>query len=244
MNGKKMKRAVVLLSGGIDSATVAALIKSQGFDVFALSIHFGQRHACELDAARKLVAQIGVTEHRILDMHLGQLGGSSLTDSRMEVPKGQISLSRNEREDAVAGKAGVQKHIANTYVPARNTIFLSLALAYAEVVGAYDIFYGANCIDYSNYPDCRPEYIDAFNKLTDLATAKGVLGQNFRIHAPLLKMTKAEIIRAGMELGVDYGLSHSCYDPIDGLACGQCDSCLLRKRGFIEAKVEDPTCYA
>jgi 7-cyano-7-deazaguanine synthase len=223
--------AVVLLSGGLDSATVAALASRDGFDVHALSFRYGQRHALELDAASKVAAHIGVAEHRVVDVDLRAFGGSALT-ADIPVPKGRPV-------DAVAD-------IPVTYVPARNTIFLSFALAFAEVLGSSDVFIGVNALDYSGYPDCRPEYIAAFEVMGRLATKAGVEGtQHLRIHAPLVDMTKADIIRAGVDLGVDYGMTLSCYDPAaDGAACGSCDACQLRARGFADAGIADPTRYA
>ncbi|GBC60434.1 7-cyano-7-deazaguanine synthase QueC [Desulfonema ishimotonii] len=225
------KKAVVLSSGGLDSSTVIAIAKDQGYTVHSLSFFYGQRHAFELEAARKVAGAMGVAKHLVVEADLKKIGGSALTDD-IEVPK-----SRNEAE--MAGEIPV------TYVPARNTVFLSYALAWAEVLGASDIFIGVNAVDYSGYPDCRPEYIAAFERMANLATKAGVEGKTvLRIHAPLMRMTKADIIRKGTELGVDYGITHSCYDPSpEGLACGQCDSCLLRKKGFAEAGVPDPTRY-
>jgi 7-cyano-7-deazaguanine synthase len=225
------KPAVVLLSGGLDSTTTAALARQQGFALHALSVDYGQRHRFELEAARRVANALGVQRHVVLAVDLAQLGGSALTDA-IAVPK--------DRE------AGEMAHgIPVTYVPARNTVLLSLALAYAETVGAADIFLGVNAIDYSGYPDCRPEFIAAFQSLADLATKAGVEGRlRFTIHAPLIRWTKAEIIRRGMELGVDYGLTRSCYDPDpSGLSCGHCDACLLRRKGFAEAGAEDPVEY-
>jgi 7-cyano-7-deazaguanine synthase len=225
------RRATVLLSGGLDSATTAAIARNEGYDLFALSFDYGQRHRFELDAARRVAAEMGVCEHRVVSIDLGQFGGSALTTGAA-VPK--------DRTDD-------QMHtgIPITYVPARNTVFLSLALAYAEVIGAADIFIGVNAIDYSGYPDCRPEYIAAFEQMANLATKAGVEGSlRFKIHTPLVLLSKADIIRRGVELGVDYSLTHSCYDPDEqGRACGRCDSCLLRHRGFAEAGVPDPTSY-
>ena len=214
-----MPKAVVLLSGGLDSATTLAIAKSQGFDCYALSFRYGQRHAAELDAARRVAKQVGVTQHVILDIDLRQFGGSALT-SDIAVPKDRAP------DDS----------IPVTYVPARNTIFLSFALAWAEVLGAQDIFIGVNALDYSGYPDCRPEYIAAYQRMADLATKAGVEGSRLRIHTPLIQMTKAQIIRKGRELDVDFDLTLSCYDPTpDGKPCGHCDACLLRARGFAEA---------
>ena len=224
------RRAVVLLSGGIDSATCLAIARSQGFEPICLSIDYGQRHQIELKRAREIARAAGA-EFRVVSVDLRAIGGSSLT-GEFPVPK-----SRSTSEMASG--------IPVTYVPARNTIFLALALGMAEVVGAQDIFIGVNAIDYSGYPDCRPEFIRAFESLARLATRAGVEGARCSIHAPLSAMTKAQIIREGAKLGVDYSLTHSCYDPApDGAACGQCDSCILRRRGFEEAGVADPTRYA
>jgi 7-cyano-7-deazaguanine synthase len=228
----KEKKAVVLSSGGLDSTTVMALARSEGYTLYSLSFRYGQRHALELEAAQRVARALGAKEHLVIPIDLGKIGGSALTENR-DIPKG--------REESA-----LMEEIPVTYVPARNTIFLSLALAWAEVLGAADIFIGVNALDYSGYPDCRPEYIEAFERLANLATKAGVEGKiKFRIQAPLIRLTKAEIIRKGLALGVDYGLTHSCYDPApDGRACGQCDSCLLRKKGFREAGVPDPAAYA
>lgn len=222
------KKAVILLSGGLDSATVLAIACSEGYETFALSFSYGQRHAWELEAARRVAAALGASEHRVASIDLRAFGGSALTD-QIDVPKGRAT-------DEMAHGIPV------TYVPARNTIFLSFALAWAEVLGSNDIFIGVNALDYSGYPDCRPEFIEAFEKMANLATKAGVEGrQNLKIHTPLIAMTKAQIIRRGAELGVDYGLTSSCYDPSPaGEPCGQCDSCLLRKKGFRECGIEDP----
>ena len=226
-----MKHAVVLLSGGLDSATTLALATAQGYDTYALSFDYGQRHAIELKAARNLAKSLGAKQHRVVKIDNGIFAGSALTDD-IDVPK-----ARSENEMATG--------IPVTYVPARNTIFLSYALAWAEVLGASDIFLGVNAVDYSGYPDCRPEFLRAFEQLANLATRAGVEGSRFAIHAPLLKLSKAEIIRRGLSLGVDYALTHSCYDPSnDGLACGVCDSCQLRLKGFREAGLADPIRYA
>jgi len=224
--------AVVLLSGGLDSATTAAVARREGFDLYAISFDYGQRHRFELDAARRVAASLGIRDHRVVKIDLSQFGGSALT--------GDAAVPKDRSEDEM------RKGIPITYVPARNTVFLSLALAYAEVTAAADIFIGVNAVDYSGYPDCRPEFIAAFERLANLGTRAGVESLlQFKIHTPLLLMTKAEIIRRGVELGVDYGLTFSCYDPdTQGRACGRCDSCLLRKRGFAEAGVADPTVYA
>lgn len=221
------KIAVVLLSGGLDSATVAAMARHEGFAVHAMTISYGQRHAVEIDAARRVVSGLGLAKHVFVDIPLAQWGGSALTDSTA-VPKGR---------DA----AEMEAEIPVTYVPARNTVFLSFALGYSEVVGARDIFAGMNQVDYSGYPDCRPAFVSAFENLANLATKAGVEGDRFRIHAPLMDMNKAEIIRRGEELGVDFAWTHSCYDPSpDGRACGECDSCLIRKRAFAELGRLDP----
>lgn len=225
------KKAVVLLSGGLDSATVAAIAKSEGFDVYVLSFNYGQRHSVELTAAEKVTQQLGLSERRIANLDLRTFGGSALTDN-IDVPK--------DRDEAT-----MDSDIPVTYVPARNTIFLSFALAYAEVIGSKDIWIGVNALDYSGYPDCRPDYIAAYENMANLATKAGVTeAEKLRIRTPLLHMTKADIIKAGSALGVDYGLTISCYDPSpDGKACGHCDSCLLRKKGFEQAGVTDPTPY-
>jgi 7-cyano-7-deazaguanine synthase len=221
-------KAVILLSGGLDSATVLAIAKNEGRECLALSIVYGQRHGVEIDAAKRVAAAIGVAEHDIHQLDLRVFGASALT-SDIDVPK-----------DAV-GASGIPM----TYVPARNTIFLSLALGYAEAREAAEIWIGVNALDYSGYPDCRPEFIDAFQQVIWKGTRSGVERQEPRLIAPLLHMTKGEIIRLGTELGVNYGITHSCYDPApDGKACGHCDSCILRRKGFEEAGVEDPTAYA
>jgi 7-cyano-7-deazaguanine synthase len=224
-------RSVVLLSGGLDSATILAIAQSQGYECHALSFRYGQRHAVELEAARHLATEIGAAEHVIVDIDLRLFGGSALTDN-ISVPKG--------RDLEEMGSA-----IPVTYVPARNTIFLSFALAWAEVLESSHIFIGVNALDYSGYPDCRPEYIAAYEQMANLATKAGVEGRTqLKIHTPLIHMTKAQIIRTGTDLGVDYGHTLSCYDPTaSGEACGECDSCLLRKKGFAEAGVADPTRY-
>src|SRR5262245_2570783 len=224
------RRSVVLLSGGLDSATALAVANRDGYSCYALTVSYGQRHVVELEAARRVAASLEATEHRVVPIDLRLFGGSALT-GELAVPKG-----RDEKEMAAS--------IPVTYVPARNTIFLSLALAYAEVLGAFDVHVGVNFLDYSGYPDCRPEFIAAFEALANVATKASVEGGRFRIHAPLITMSKADIIRLGATLNVDYSLTHSCYDPTpDGLACGRCDSCLLRKKGFAEAGVADPTPY-
>jgi 7-cyano-7-deazaguanine synthase len=227
-----MGAAIVLLSGGLDSATTAAIARAEGFDeLYALSFRYGQRHAIELEAARRVARALGVRRHLVLDLDLGGMGGSALTDPGLDVPKGRAP------EQMAHG-------IPITYVPARNTIFLSYALAWAEVLGVSDLFLGVTSLDYSGYPDCRPEFIEAFERLASLATRAGVEGGKLRIHTPLIRLTKAQIIRKGLELGVDYGLTHSCYDPApDGSACGLCDSCQLRLKGFAEAGASDPIRY-
>jgi len=219
------RRAVVLLSGGLDSCTAAAMAKADGFELYALTIAYGQQHAAELEAARRVARALGVDRHIELQLDLSAFGGSSLTGSG-PVPK-----------DRAIDQAG----IPSTYVPARNTVFLSLALAWAEAIGATDIFIGVNAVDYSGYPDCRPAFIEAFEQTAALATRAGVEGARFTVHAPLINLTKGEIIRRGLSLGLDYGLTHSCYDPRPGGApCGRCDSCALRARGFAEAGLPDP----
>jgi 7-cyano-7-deazaguanine synthase len=226
-----LKKAVVLSSGGLDSTTAMAIARYQGFEIYSLSFSYGQRHAFELEAAQKVADALGVNEHLVINMDLNKIGGSSLTDD-IDVPK--------ERDEQA-----MAREIPVTYVPARNTIFLSFALAWAEVLESSDIFIGVNAVDYSGYPDCRPEYVDAFERMANLATKAGVEGiTKIRIRTPLISLTKAQIIQKGMELGVDYALTHSCYDPSpQGLACGECDSCFLRKKGFKEANVKDPTKY-
>jgi len=227
----KRDKAVVLLSGGLDSTTVLAIAKSQGFRTFAISFNYSQRHSVEIDSAKRIANALTVEQHLILNIDLGAIGGSALTD-RIPVPKDR-------------GVQEISSGIPVTYVPARNTIFLSYAVAWAEVLGAEDIFIGVNALDYSGYPDCRPEYITAFEKMANLATKAGVEGKlNLKINAPLITMSKAEIIRTGLKFGVDYSLTHSCYDPTEeGIACGRCDSCLLRLKGFAEAGASDPLRY-
>jgi 7-cyano-7-deazaguanine synthase len=225
-----MRPAVVLLSGGLDSATTLAIARAEGFAPYALSFRYGQRHEHELAAARAVARALGAVAHREVTIDLAQFGGSALTTD-LEVPKHRMA-------------AEMATGVPVTYVPARNTVFLSFALAWSEVLGAADIFIGVNALDYSGYPDCRPEYIDAFEVMARLATRAGVEGQGLRIHAPLIRLRKAEIIARGLELGVAYGLTHSCYDPAaDGAACGACDACQLRLRGFAEAGVRDPARY-
>jgi 7-cyano-7-deazaguanine synthase len=226
-----MKKAVCLLSGGLDSATSLACARAAGFETYALSFDYGQRHRIELDAAARVAAHLGAAVHKTIRIDLRAFGGSALT-ADIAVPKGRRT------EQMCAG-------IPVTYVPARNTVFLSIALAWAEVLGAADLFLGVNAVDYSGYPDCRPDYIAAFETMANLATRAGVEGAaHFKIHTPLIDLSKAGIIRLGLSLGVDYSLTHSCYDPADGLACGQCDSCLLRLAGFAAAGVPDPLRYA
>ena len=226
-----LPKAVLLLSGGVDSTTTAAIAAHEGFDVHALSVRYGQRHAVELEAARRVAERLGIRRHVIVDLDLRAFGGSALT-ADVAVPK-----------DTPLAEIGAR--IPSTYVPARNTIFLSLALAWAETLGARDIFFGANALDYSGYPDCRPEYLEAFARMADLATRAGVEdGVRLRIHAPLLRLTKAEIVARGVALGLDYGMTSSCYDPaVNGAACGRCESCVLRLNGFAEAGLLDPARY-
>ncbi len=226
-----MKRAVILLSGGLDSTTPLAWAKAEGYDCYALSVDYGQRHRIELERAKLAAADFSVVQHRTLSLDLRAIGGSSLTDD-IAVPK--------DRSDAEMNTG-----VPITYVPARNTILLGLCLGYAETVGAFDLFIGANVLDYSGYPDCRPAFLEAFESLANLATKAGTEGTGrFRVHAPLLQMTKAEIITLGNKLGVNFGNTLSCYDPdTEGRACGHCDSCLLRKKGFADARVADPTVY-
>nr|WP_312971432.1 7-cyano-7-deazaguanine synthase QueC [Pseudomonas sp.] len=220
------KKAVILLSGGLDSATVVAMAKDQGYSCYSMSFDYGQRHRSELQAAERVARQLEVVEHKVIGMNLGGIGGSALTDDSIDVPQAPTT------------------GIPVTYVPARNTVFLSLALGWAEVLGAQDIFIGVNAVDYSGYPDCRPEFVEAFERMANLATKMGVEGQRIRIQAPLQMMSKAEIVQAGSRLGVDYGLTVSCYlADADGRACGRCDSCRLRAAGFAAAEMVDPTRY-
>ncbi len=225
-------KAIVLLSGGLDSATTLAIARSNGFLCYALTFAYGQRHRREIDAAKKTAESLGAAEHRIIEIDLTTFGGSALTDSAIDVPKDRAGLDSSTQ-------------IPATYVPARNTIFLSYALAWAEVLGAFDIFIGVNSTDYSGYPDCRAEFIAAFEKTANLATAAAVEGKGrYRIHTPIIEMTKARIILTGTKIGVDYSLTHSCYDPDShGRSCGRCDSCRLRLKGFAEAGLEDPIEY-
>ena len=219
--------AVILLSGGLDSATVLALARERGFRTFALSLDYGQRHSAELDAARRVATALGAAAHEVVTLDLRRFGGSALTDSALEVPTG-----------------GVQSGIPLTYVPARNTVMLSIALSWAEALGAQHIFYGANAVDYSGYPDCRPEYVAAFERLANLATKAGVEGQRMHVDAPIIALRKADIIREGLRLGVDYAITVSCYQAdAEGRACGRCDSCRIRRQGFTDAGVPDPTRY-
>jgi 7-cyano-7-deazaguanine synthase len=224
-----MPAAVVLLSGGLDSTTALAIARSQGFDCHALTVRYGQLHAVELDAARRVAAALGAREHQVLTLDLAPLARSALTSADVAVPK-----------DRSLAEIGAPGDVPSTYVPARNTVLLSLALAWAETLGARDIFLGVNVLDASGYPDCRPEFVRAFEALAQVATRAG----GVHIHAPLIAMTKAEIIRAGLALGVDYGITHSCYDPVGDGACGRCDACLLRRKGFADAGIGDPTRYA
>jgi 7-cyano-7-deazaguanine synthase len=226
-----MKPAVVLLSGGLDSTTTLAIAMAEGYEAYALSFDYGQRHQIEVEAARRVANSLGAKEHRVAKIDLRIFGGSALTDD-VDVPK-----QRSEAE--------IAHGIPVTYVPARNTIFLAYALAWTEVIPAADIFVGINAIDYSGYPDCRPEFTEAFESLANLGTKAGAEGRRFQIHTPLIKFSKSEIIRKAVELGVDLSLTHSCYDPLpEGLACGECDSCLLRLKGFREAELKDPIRYA
>jgi 7-cyano-7-deazaguanine synthase len=225
-----LPKAVVLLSGGMDSATVAAIAQRDGFEVHALSVRYGQRHAVELDAASRVAQRLGIRHHVVIDLDLRAFGGSALTGDQ-PVPKDTPMVE-------------IGTGIPATYVPARNTIFLSLALAWAETLGAHDIYLGANALDYSGYPDCRPEYLEAFGRMADLATRAGVEGGRLTIHTPLLRLTKAQIVARGIELGLDYGITSTCYDPApDGAACGRCEACLLRLKGFEEAGLPDPARY-
>jgi len=231
LKNKREKKAVVLLSGGLDSTTVLAIAKDAGFVCYCLSFQYGQRQTVELERAKENSAKLGAVKHLVLEIGLDRIGGSALT-SKIEVPKGRTFEAMEEG-------------IPQTYVPGRNTIFLAYAMAWAEVVGADDIFIGVNALDYSGYPDCRPEYIEAFERMAQLATRSGTEGKmTLRIQAPLMHSSKKEIIQKGIELGVDYSTTHSCYDPgIDGVACGQCDACQLRLKGFTEAGINDPLRY-
>jgi 7-cyano-7-deazaguanine synthase len=221
-------KAIVLLSGGLDSATSLAMAQDQGFECYALSFEYGQRHDCELAAAKKIAQKAGITNHVVINIDLRQWGGSALTSDQIDVP------------DA----GSYDEAIPATYVPARNIIFLSFAVGWAEVIGAWDIFIGVNSVDYSGYPDCRPQFIEAFSECARVGTRAADLNEKFNIHAPLQHMTKAEIIKAGIALGVDYSMTHSCYNPdASGLACGRCDSCILRRDGFAAAGISDPTRY-
>ena len=223
------KKAVILLSGGLDSTTCLAIAKDQGFDLYALTVNYGQRHDFEMESAKNVVQRFSVQKHSILDIDLAQFGGSALTD--------EIDVPKNRDESTMTD-------IPVTYVPARNTVLLSLALAWAETLESFDIFIGVNALDYSGYPDCRPEFIKAFEQTANLATKAGVDGKKFKIHTPLIDLTKAEIIQKGIELGVDYGLTSTCYDPKEnGNPCGQCDACILRLKGFKDAGLEDPLSY-
>lgn len=221
--------AVVLLSGGLDSTTTLAVARSSGHACHALTVRYGQLHQVELDAAARVAAALGAREHRVVTVDLSPIAVSALTTRGIEVPK-----------DRPLGEIGAPGDVPPTYVPARNTVLLALALAWAETLGARDIYVGVNVLDASGYPDCRPEFVRAFEALAQLATRSG----GYRIHAPLIEMTKAEIVKLGISLGVDYAITHSCYDPVDGAACGRCDACVLRKKGFAEAGVPDPTRYA
>ncbi len=237
VHNERMPRAVVLLSGGLDSTTVFAIAKDLGFEVFALTIAYGQRHSIELDASRRIATAMGAKEHRMISIPLDQFGGSALTDD-IDVPKDQPCVGQDS--SCLDFPKGKLIDIPVTYVPARNTIFLSLALAYAEVISANDIFIGVSAVDYSGYPDCRQEFLEAFQAMARLGTKAGVEGAEITIHAPLVHLSKTETIQNGLDLGVDYGMTHSCYDPVDGNACGRCDSCQLRARAFGELGIEDP----
>ncbi len=230
------KKAIVLLSGGLDSATTLAMAQDLGFDCYAMTFRYGQRHNVEIECSKKVAVSFSAKEHRIIDMDLAAFGGSALTDMGIDVPKNRDDIA--EKVDSNV--------IPITYVPARNTIFLSYALAFAEVIGSFDIFIGVNATDYSGYPDCRPEFIDAFEKMANLATAAVVEGKGkYTIHTPIIKLSKSEIIKTGVSLGVDYSLTHSCYDPAEnGNPCGKCDSCQLRLKGFKDANLSDPVEYA
>jgi 7-cyano-7-deazaguanine synthase len=222
-------KAVALLSGGLDSSTALAVARSRGFECYALTVRYGQLHEVELAAARRVAQAVGVVEHRVIDIDLAQLAASALTTPGVAVPK-----------DRPLAEIGAPGDVPVTYVPARNTVLLALALAWAESLGARDLFVGVNVLDASGYPDCRPEFIRAFEALAQVATRSG----GFTVHAPLIELTKAGIIALGQSLGIDYAITHSCYDPVGGLACGRCDACILRKKGFAEAGVTDPTRYA
>jgi 7-cyano-7-deazaguanine synthase len=222
----QQSKAIILVSGGLDSATTLAIARQAGYRCYALSFDYGQRHVCELEAAQRVASTLGAVEHRRFTLDLAQFGGSALTDKKMDVPQ--------SKSDG----------IPVTYVPARNTVFLSIALAWAEVIGASDIFIGINAVDYSGYPDCRPEYIQAYQRMANLATRAGVQGRTIQIHSPLIHLSKALIIQRGSELGVDYGITVSCYQPdTAGRACGQCEACQLRRDGFQQAGISDPTTY-
>jgi 7-cyano-7-deazaguanine synthase len=233
MTKNMKKKAVVLLSGGLDSATTLVIAKEQGFELYAMTFSYGQRHEIEISKAEKIADSAGVVEHRIIEIDLGKLGGSALTDHNIDVPKDREGLDNTEQ------------NVPITYVPARNLIFLSYATAWAEVIGAFDIFIGVNAMDYSGYPDCRGEFISAFQDTANLATAVTVGGEEkFVIHTPVIEMTKRQIILRGTQLGVDYSLTHSCYDPDEtGVSCGHCDSCILRLKGFEQAGLKDPVEY-
>jgi len=231
MTAEPSRKAVVLLSGGLDSATTAAIARSEGYDLYALSVDYGQRHRFELTAAERVAQMLGAAEHRTVSVGIGELGGSALTDN-IAVPQGRTGEE-------------MSAEIPVTYVPARNTVMLSLALGYAEVIGASDLWIGVNAVDYSGYPDCRPEFIEQFQRLANLATKAGVEGASrFEIHTPLINLTKGEIVRRGTQLGVDYSWTHTCYAPnAEGISCGSCDACQLRLAGFAEAGREDPIAY-
>jgi 7-cyano-7-deazaguanine synthase len=232
MSGEPQRPGVVLLSGGLDSTTCAAIARAEGFAVHALTVAYGQRHQAELEAARRVAEALAVVEHRVLALDLAGFGGSVLTDPARPVPR-----------DRSLAEIGAPGDVPATYVPARNTVLLGLALSWAEALGAKDLFIGVNVLDASGYPDCRPAFVAAFEELAHVGTRAGAAGERFRVHAPLIALDKAGIIRRGRALGVDYALTHSCYDPSRGLACGRCDACLLRRKGFREAGVPDPTRY-
>jgi 7-cyano-7-deazaguanine synthase len=228
---KRRRRAVVLLSGGLDSSTCLAVARTEGFETHCLSVDYGQRHRGELASARRIAGALGARDHRVVKVDLSAFGGSALTDTGIAVPKGRTP-------------ARMAREIPVTYVPARNTVLLALALAHAETIGAEDVFVGVNAIDYSGYPDCRPAFLRAFERVAKVATKAGVSGRPLRIRAPLIRLSKAEIIRLGTSLGVPYRITQSCYDPVRGRACGRCDACVLRRKGFAQAGVKDPTLYA
>ena len=230
---RRERSAVVLLSGGLDSATVLGIARDDGYACRCLTVAYGQRHVSEVEAARRVAASLGAAEHREVAVDLGQWGGSALTDEKIGVPRGRSA-------EEIGGGEGIPV----TYVPARNLVMLSMAVAYAEAIESWDVFIGVNAVDYSGYPDCRPAFLESFERTANLATKAGVEGRRIRFHAPLLRLSKAQIIKRGVELGVDYSLTRSCYDPDEsGAACGRCDACVLRRKGFAQAGVADPTRY-